>query len=141
MLRRILAITGKPGLYRLISQGNRAIIVEDIESGRRFPALQRDKIIGLGDIAMYTDSEEKPLGEVLDKVYEYMKGEPVDLASVTRDKSFKTEFGKILEDFDRDRVHDSDIKKLFSWYNILLKSGMIKFTAEEEAEKEPEEGK
>ncbi|MDE5974989.1 MAG: hypothetical protein K2G69_00410, partial [Muribaculaceae bacterium] len=95
--------------------------------------------VSLGDIAMYTDSEDKPLGEILDLVYAHNEGKPVDIKAVIAGKGLRQEFEEILPDFDKDRVYDNDIKKLFSWYNILLESGMTKFTAEEEKEEEKEE--
>ena len=134
-----MAITGKPGLFRIVSQGPRMIIVEDLKTKKRLPAYTRDKVVSLGDIAMYTDSEDKPLGEILDLVYAHNEGKPVDIKAVIAGKGLRQEFEEILPDFDKDRVYDNDIKKLFSWYNILLESGMTKFTAEEEKEEEKEE--
>ena len=138
MLREIISITGKPGLFKMIGQGNRSIIVEDIQSGKRFPALERDKIISLGDIAMYTQGDDKPLGEILDMVYAHENGKAIDIKALMADGKLRATFGEILPDFDDDRVHDSDIKKLFTWYNLLLGAGYTKFTKEEE---QPEEEK
>lgn len=137
MLREILAITGKPGLFKIISHGNKTLIVEDIQTARRFPVSPREKVVSLGDIAMYTESEDKPLGEILDLIYENKKGEKIDVREVTANPGLKAEFEKILSDFDKERVHDSDIKKLFNWYNILVSAGFDKFA---EPEKEAEEG-
>lgn len=139
MLREIISITGKPGLFRMLGQGNRRIIVEDIISKKRFPALERDKIISLGDIAMYTQGEDKPLNEILDLVYANQKGKEIDIKALVNDGKLRETFREILPDFDEDRVHDSDIKKLFSWYNLLVASGMTKFT-KEETPKEEEKG-
>lgn len=139
MLREIISITGKPGLFKMIGHGNRRIIVEDITTGKRFPALERDQIISLADIAMYTQGEDKPLGEILDLVYSNQKGEAIDLKALSETGKLRETFGKILPDFDEDRVHDSDIKKLFSWYNLLLNSGMTKFTKETEKAEDKKE--
>lgn len=132
MLREIISITGKPGLFKMIGHGNRRIIVEDIATGRRFPALERDKIVSLGDIAMYTQGEDKPLNEILDLVYAKQEGKEIDVKADT--SALRALFREILPDFDEDRVHDSDIKKLFSWYNLLVKSGMTKFTKDPDNE-------
>lgn len=132
MLREIISITGKPGLFKMIGHGNRRIIVEDIATGRRFPALERDKIVSLGDIAMYTQGEDKPLNEILDLVYAKQEGKEIDVKADT--SALRALFKEILPDFDEDRVHDSDIKKLFSWYNLLVKSGMTKFTKDPDNE-------
>lgn len=132
MLKEIISITGKPGLFKMIGHGNRRIIVEDVMTGRRFPALERDKILSLGDIAMYTQGDDKPLGEILDAVYATQEGKEIDVKAVEAAGQLRDLFRTILPDFDEDRVHESDIRKLFSWYNILLKSGMTKFTEDEE---------
>lgn len=131
MLRTILSITGKPGLFNIISQSNRMLIVEDIVSKKRTPVHSRDKVVSLGDIAMYTEGEDKPLGEILELVYENMKGEKIDVKSMNND-TLREKFGEILPDYDRDRVYPSDIKKLFSWYNLLVDAGFTKFVAEAE---------
>ena len=133
MLREIISITGKPGLYKLVSQGKHNLIVEEIGSGRRFPATARDKVVSLGDIAMYTESGDTPLGEILDKVYAHEEGKPVDVKALSlKAGALKDKFAEIVEDFDRVRVHDGDIKKLFSWYNLLIANGFDKFTKDEE---------
>lgn len=138
MLREILSITGKPGLFKLISHGNRRLIVEDINNGKRFPALERDKIISLGDIAMYTQGDDKPLGEILDLVYEKEGGKEIDIKALSEGGKLREKFAEILPDHDEERVHDSDIKKLFQWYNLLVKAGFTKFTEEKEEEEAKE---
>lgn len=133
MLREIISITGKPGLYKLLSQGKGTLIVEELGTGRRFPAHARDKVVSLGDIAMYTESGDTALGEILDKVYAYKNGAEIDVKALASSAgALKEEFAAIVEDFDRQRVHDGDIKKLFTWYNILRKAGFDKFTKPEE---------
>lgn len=132
MLRTILSITGRPGLVKLVSQGNRSLIVEDLQNGTRFPAHSRDKIVSLGDISMYTMSGDKPLAEILDAVYAKYEGKPIDVKAISAGNGLSDAFGEIVPDFDRDRVYKTDIKKLFTWYNILLSAGFTKFTAEEE---------
>ena len=138
MLREILAITGKPALFRIVSQGNKMLIVEELKSKKRFPAHTRDKVVSLGDISMYTDSGDKPLGEILDLVYAHNDGRAIDVKGLIKEGKLREEFEAVLPDFDKDRVYDNDIKKLFTWYNILLDSGMTRFTAEEEENKEEE---
>lgn len=134
MLKKILSITGRPGLVKIVAQSQRSIIVEDLTTGNRFPALSRDKIVSLGDIAMYTDADEKPLSEILDKTFEIQKGEKIDIKELVKAKGLRGRFEEILPNFDQERVHDSDIKKLFTWYNILVDAGFSKFTEENEEE-------
>lgn len=138
MLRKILAITGKPGLFKILSQGKGMLIVEELGSGKRLPVHARDKVVSLGDIAMYTESGDTALGEILDKTYAHFDGKKADIKAIIAGDGLRKEFEAIVEDFDRDRVHDNDIKKLFQWYNILVENGFTKF-AEEQAEAAAEE--
>lgn len=140
MLKEILSITGKPGLYRIITPGKRTLLVEDMVSKKRFPLGARDRVVCLGDIAMYTVGEDLPLDKILDRVYEAEEGKAIDVKAMDND-ALREEFAKAVEDFDRDRVYPSDIKKLFTWYNLLISQGFTKFTEEEkdeEAEKATE---
>lgn len=134
MLKTILSISGKPGLYKLISQGKNILIVESLIDKKRFPAYGNEKIISLGDIAMYTDAEDIPLKEVLLSMKKKENGAAVamDLKKASADE-LRSYLAEVLPDFDRDRVYLSDIKKLISWYNLLVASGMTDFeeTAEE----------
>ena len=129
MLQEILSITGKPGLYKILTPGKRTLLVEDLVSKKRFPLGTRDRVVCLGDIAMYTVGEDLPLAEILDRVYSVEEGKTVDFKSMDSD-GLRQEFAKAVEDFDRDRVYPSDIKKLFSWYNLLVNEGYTKFTEE-----------
>lgn len=131
MLREILSITGKPGLFRIVTPGKRTLVVEEMTSKKRFPLSQRDRVVCLGDIAMYTVGEDLPLSQILDRVYEAEEGNPVDVKSMDND-ALREEFAKAVEDFDRDRVYPSDIKKLYNWYNLLISQGYTKFTEEKE---------
>lgn len=135
MLKTILSISGKAGLYKLVSQGKNMLIVESLTDKKRFPAYGNEKIISLGDIAMYTDTEDVPLREVLASMKKKENGAAVEMdvkkASVEDLRSYLEE---VLPNFDRDRVYPSDIKKLISWYNLLVKSGMTDFEEEQPAE-------
>ena len=92
-------------------------------------------MVSLGDIAMYTEGEDKPLGEILDLVFANMNGERIDVKAYDND-GLREKFAEILPDFDRERVYPSDIKKLFSWYNLLIGAGFTKFAIEEQAPEE-----
>lgn len=129
MLRTILSVSGKPGLYKLISQGKNMLILETLDANKkRVPAYGHDKVIALGDIAMYTDAEEVPLAEVLESV---KKKENAAAASIDYKKASADELhgfmAEVLPNYDRDRVHTSDIKKLIQWYNILVTNGVTEF--------------
>ena len=114
-METILSIAGKPGLYKLVSRGNRTLIVETLdETHKRVPAFATDRVTSLGDIAMYTDADEVPLWEVLDSVSKKEEGKP---------SSFNYKKAPAAE------LHDCDIKKLLQWYNILAKYGITDFKA------------
>lgn len=130
MIKTILSIAGKPGLYRLVSQGRNMLIVESIANGKRMPAYARDKVMSLGDIAMYTTGDDIPLADVLELVKAKTECKPVDVKAFANDGAMREFFGEVLPDFDRDRVHDSDIRKLFQWYNLLLEAGITDFKEE-----------
>lgn len=130
MLETILAIAGKPGLFKLVSRGNRSLIVETIdEKHSRMPAFATDRVISLADIAMFTDEEEIPLADVLTSLKTKENGAQcsLDYKKASKDQLFDY-FGEILPNFDRDRVHPSDIKKLLQWYNILIAAGLDDFS-------------
>lgn len=141
MLKTILSISGKPGLYKLVSRGKNMLIVESVADKKRFPAYGNEKIISLGDIAMYTDSEDIPLSQVFTSM---KKKENGALATLDVKKASANELGtylaEVLPNYDRDRVHVSDIKKLISWYNLLVNAGLTDFE-EEAAEEETAEEK
>lgn len=138
MLRQIISITGKPGLFKIVSHSNRNIIVEDLIAKKRFPVSMRDKLVSLGDIAMYTDSGDKPLGEILDLLYANRKGEKIDVKALAANGGLRPLFREVIPDFDEDRVYDNDIKKLFNWYNILTEAGFTEFAEKEESADDPE---
>ena len=129
MLETILAISGKPGLYKLVSRGNNNLIVETVDAQKkRFPAFAADKVISLADIAMYTDEKEVPLREVLNNIKTKEGGK---VASIDDRKASKEELfaylGEVLPNFDRDRVYPADAKKLVQWYNLLVENGLDNF--------------
>lgn len=133
MIKTILSIAGRPGLYKLVNRGRNMLIVESLTTGKRTPAYSHDKVIALGDIAIYTTGEDKPLGEVLELVKAHTNGQPVDLKSFANDGAMREYFAQILPEFDNDRVYNTDIKKLFQWYNQLLAAGITEFVEAEEA--------
>lgn len=138
MLQTILSIAGKPGLYKLVSRGKMNLIVESLdETHKRQPAFGTDRVTSLADIAMFTESDDVPLGEVLAKVRDKEDGKLPSLNwRKASPKDLQDYFAEVLPDFDRDRVHTSDIKKLLQWYEILVKAGITNF----EEDMKPTEG-
>ena len=139
MLKTILSIAGKPGLYRLVSHGKNMLIVESLIDKKRIPAYAKDKVIYLGDIAMYTDAEEVPLHEVLTNLKNKENGEKASISTSAKPEELRKFFADVLPNFDRERVYPTDIKKLISWYNLLIEAGITDFTPEEEPETETSE--
>ena len=129
MLQTILAISGKPGLYKLVSRGKMNLIVEALdETHHRIPAFATDRVTSLADIAMYTDADDVPLMDILAKMRDKEEGKECSLNfKKCSSKELRAYFGEVLPNFDGDRVHDSDIKKLIQWYNILIKAGITNF--------------
>lgn len=128
----ILSVSGKPGLYKLVSRAKMNLIVESLdETHRRVPVFASDRVTSLSDIAMYTNSDDVPLMNILDSVLKKEEGKE---CSLNWRKCTKEElhdyFASVLSDYDRDRVHDSDIKKLLQWYDILVKNGVTDFVDE-----------
>ncbi|HEY9551702.1 MAG TPA: DUF5606 domain-containing protein [Prevotella sp.] len=128
-METILSIAGKPGLYRLVSRGKMNLIVEALdETHKRMPAFASDRVTSLGDIAMYTDAEDVPLWQVLRSVGQKEQSKETAFNYRKADgKELRAYFAEVLPNFDQDRVHDSDIKKLLQWYNILVKNGITDF--------------
>ena len=131
----VLTISGKPGLYRLLSHGRNMFIVECVDaSKKRVPVYNSDQVVMLDDIAIYTDTEELPLRNVFAKIYEKENGVlPFDL-KMTTPEEMVAYFETIIPDYDRERVYLTHIKKMFSWYNILVANGVVDFPEEEENE-------
>ena len=136
MQQTILAIAGKPGLYKLVTRGNNNLIVEALDAThKRMPAFATDRITSLGDIAMFTETDDVPLTDVLENLKNLEGGKK---ASINEKKASSAElheyFTKVLPEWDQDRVKDSHIKKLITWYNILVEAGITDFKdAEPEA--------
>ena len=135
MLKNILAVTGKPGLFKLVSRGNNMLIVESLLDGKRMPTYARDKIVSLADVSMFTEGEDIALNEVLTKLGEKegLKVASIDPKKADNDQ-LRAYFAQVLPTYDRDRVYPSDIRKLVIWYNILIHAGITDFTVEEEGE-------
>lgn len=133
MIKRILSIAGRPGLFKLVNQGKNMLIVESLATGKRTPAYAHDKVVSLGDISIYTPENDVPLTEVFQSIKEKNEGKEVDYKAMS-DADLREYFGEILPDYDRDRVYTNDIRKVFAWYNQLIAAGVTEFKDEQIAE-------
>ena len=136
-LSTILMIAGKPDISELVSQTKGGAIVKNLVTGMKYPVFKNDRISALNDIRIFTTEDDKPLEEVMQDIYNYQKGETLDFDPKKADNGQLFDFfGKVLPNYDTERVHASDVKKVLNWYNILLKAD--KLTPEEKSEETSE---
>ena len=134
-LSNILVISGKPDLSELVSQTKGGAVVKNLVTGQKYPVFKNDRISSLGEIRLFTDTDERPLEEVMQAIYKHLEGKATTFdPKKAEGKEMADLLAAVLPDYDRERVHTSDMKKLFSWYNILLTAEKIIFD-------EPETGK
>jgi hypothetical protein len=142
MLKEILVVSGKPGLYKLVSKGNNLLIVESLIDKKRIPAYIRDKVISVGDISIYTDEDEVSIGKVLTAIREKEHGGKVSIdLSKAQPDDLRAYFAEILPGFNRERVYPSDIKKVLKWYELLISNNITDFSKKEKEPAEEDEVK
>ena len=132
-LSKILSITGKGGLFKFLSRTPNSFIVEGLDDGKRFPAFSNDGVATLDNIAIFTETDEVPLQTVFQNIYKKEDGKKMEMPK--DNNAIKAYFAEILPEYDRDRVYVSNMKKVFSWYNILVEHGLVDL--EEPATEEP----
>jgi hypothetical protein len=137
MFERVLTISGKPGLYSLVSSGRNMFVVEAVDaSHKRMPVYNSDKVVMLDDIAIYTDTEEVPLRNVFKAIYEKEQAVlPFDMKMATPEELVEY-FETVMPDYDRERVYLTHIKKMYTWYNILVANNIVDFCQDEEVAEE-----
>lgn len=131
MLKKIMSISGKPGLYKLVSNSKNMIIVESLSDNRKIPVYARDRVVSLGDISIYTNEDEVPLKDVMIAIKNKENSQKVSLETMTKPEQLHKYFEEVLPSYDKDRVYNHDIKKMISWYNLLIGAN-IDFEQEEE---------
>ena len=136
-LSNILVIAGKPDLSELVSQTKGGAVVKNLVTGQKYPVFKTDRISSLGEIRLFTESDERPLEEVMQAIHKVLDGKPTPFEPKKAEgKELFALLEKALPDYDRERVHTSDAKKLFAWYNILLGADKITFDEPEAAQEE-----
>ncbi|MBR5982707.1 MAG: DUF5606 domain-containing protein [Bacteroidales bacterium] len=151
-LEGILSIAGQPGLLKLVSKKNNSVIVESLITGKRMPAFSTSRISTLEDITVYTYDNDTPLKDVFANIFNEYKGAITGVTAKSEKNEIFAFFEKVLPDFDKEKVYPSDIKKIISWYNLLVEKGIIseeamkayaeeKANSEKEQQAEPEETK
>lgn len=131
-LSGIISINGMPGLYKVVANSKSGVIVESLTEKKRFPVFGASKISALEDISMFAENGDKPLSEIMKSIFDKEKGGKA-LEAKASDKEVTEYFSQILPDYDKERVYVSNMRKLFSWYNLLQETGNLK---EVEAESE-----
>lgn len=121
-----MAISGQPGLYKYVAQSQRGVIVESLLDGKRMNASATSRVSALTEISMFTEGEDIALADVFTNIWNYTEGKEIISHKESADK-IVAEFAKVLPEYDRDRVHVSDMKKCFAWYNLLVKAGFTEF--------------
>jgi hypothetical protein len=137
-LSKILAISGKPGLYKMLSETKTGLLVESMDNQKRFPVFAHEKISSLEEISIFTEEEDLPLKEVLKKIHDSLEGKKAP-DHKSDPKELKAFFKEAIPDYDEERVYNSDIKKVIQWYNQLQEHKMLDFSEEEEEEKKEED--
>lgn len=141
-LTEIMSISGKPGLYKMVTHTKTGMLVESMDDQKRFPVFTHEKVSSLEEISIFTETDDIPLKEVFKKIYDLLKGEKA-ISHKSSGEELKDFFDDVIPDYDKERVYVSDIKKVIQWYNILHEKDLLDFTEEEEKETggETEEGK
>ena len=128
----ILAISGQPGLYKYVARSTKGIIVESLIDGRRFNSPATSHISALAEIAIFTEGEDRPLNEVYIDMFKFTEGKVAPVTAKDDPEKIKAFLAEAMPDYDRERVRVSDMKKLVSWFNLLVDKGMTDFTVPEE---------
>jgi hypothetical protein len=138
-IKDYIAVSGQSGLFRLISQGKNILIAENLETGKRIPVHASSRVSSMEEIAIFTDTEDKPLKEVFFEMYTKEGGKPAGDPKKLTSEQVRSYFASVLPTYDRDKVYVSDMKKILSWYNILVEKTTIEWSlsAEEVANNEP----
>ncbi len=139
-LKEIMAISGKPGLYKMIAQTKTGMVVESLLDGKRFTAFAHERISSLEEISIYTEDEDMTLYDVFKAIFE-KEGGKASIDHKAPGNELKAYLLEFVPNYDQERVYKSDIKKIIMWYNILADNEMLEFTEEEEEAEDVDEVK
>lgn len=138
-LDKVLAISGKPGLYKLITQTRGGFVAESLTDNKRISVSLQQNISVLSEIAIYTLAEEIPLKDVLAKIKDKENGGQTSVKPKDGKDKLEEYFFDVLPDYDEDRVYASDIKKVLQWYNILQQFNMLELLEDEGSEEKTQD--
>lgn len=137
-ISRILTISGKAGLYKVVGQTNNGVIVESLIDGKRMPTYSNHQVSALEEISIYGKVEDVPLKDIFQKIYDVEGGRATSVSPKEKGSDLRDYFSDLVPEFDDERVYNSDIKKVMSWYNTLLDKGFIEAEPETIAAAEEE---
>jgi hypothetical protein len=138
-IKDFIAISGQPGLFKLVSQGKSIMVAENLETGKRMPVHSTSHVSSMEEIAIFTDTEDKPLKDVFFEIYQKEEGKTILDPKKSTNEQIKDYFATVLPGYDRNKVYVSDMKKIYTWYNILVTTGKVDWTKDEEQEPAKEE--
>ena len=138
-LSKILSISGKPGLFKMVGESKNGLVVESLSDGKRIPAFSHERISSLKEISIYTETEDLPLADVFKNIYEKNEGKPLTSTKKLSSDELKKLFEEYVPAYDKDAVYTSDMKKVISWYNQLAEANMLDFSEEAKEEEEVSE--
>lgn len=136
-LSKIMTISGKSGLFVVVSQAKTSVIVESLIDKKRFPVFTTDKMSMLSDINIILEDGDIQLVEVFKKIFE-KEGGKLTIDHKADDKALKSYFEEVLPNYNKEKVYASDIRKVISWFNLLQQNNLIEEILKNEAEKEKE---
>lgn len=131
-LDKILAISGKPGLYQLQTQTRSGFLVRSLLDEKRISVGLRNNVSLLSEIAIYTLEGEKPLAEVFKAIKDKENGAKTSVSPKAEKHQLEEYFFSVLPNYDEERVYTGDIKKIIQWYNLLLEKGLLEETNQKE---------
>lgn len=138
-IKDFIAISGQPGLYKMVSQGKTLLIAENLETGQRIPVHATSHVSSMEEIAVFTKTEDKPLKEVFLEIYQKEEGKTILNPKTSTNDQIRDYFASVLPAYDQNKVYISDMKKIFTWYNIMVTSGKVDWTPDEpDKTEEPE---
>jgi len=134
-LSKILSISGKAGLFKVVSQAKNAVIVESLIDKKRFPAFGHEKISSLEEISVFTTGEDMPMKDVFKAMHTKLEGKPA-IDPKSDNNALKKFFLEMIPEFDQEKVYLSDIRKMIGWYNLLIEHNILDFAEPEEKKEE-----
>lgn len=136
-LTDVLAISGQPGLFKFVARSSNGVIVESLSDHKRMNATGTAKVSSMAEIAIYTYSEDMPINKVFENLYAHTGGKAA-ISHKSDAQLLKALIAEVIPEYDRERVHVSDMKKVVMWYNALVEAGMSDFTIDEPEEQTEE---